>query len=321
MNLRIKIIVVAFVLCAAAGCGVSPGPAKGPAKQHVPAAVPGQSQRVIKQVIPDVWRVGGTSWGSKDFATLSLKGDSNVYLVRLKNGLVLVDCATIKSMPIIEENIRLAGFEANQVSDLMLSHSHADHTEAASLWRKRYGLRTHLSEIGAIFMDRDDSSLLGYVGGDYPLKYAPFVVDHRVRDGEVFQVAGTTVTATYVPGHTLDSTLFTLELNGQIIGISGDFVFGPADWNKAGGGLGAMRTLWKASLRDYRDSLKRVLEMEIDVLLPGHGRIIAGRENVRKELTTALATIENLLATEKIYIFGMHKPQLKRWMKANGLEH
>ncbi len=316
MNLRIKIIVAITLLCAAAGCGVG----HGPVKEHVPAAKSGDSQRVIKEVIPDVWRIGGTSWGSKDFATLSAKGDSNVYLIQLKNGLILVDCATIKSMPIIEDNIRLAGFEPDQISEMLLPHSHADHTEAARAWRKRYGLRTHLSEVGAIFMDRDDSSLLGFVGGDYPLKYAPFVVDHRVRDGEVFGVAGTEVAATYVPGHTMDSTLFTLELNGQIIGVSGDFVFGPAEWNKGGGGIGAMRTLWKASLRDYRDSLKNVLQMEIDVLLPGHGRIIAGRENVRKELTTALATIENLIATEKIYIFGMHKPQLKRWMKANGFD-
>jgi len=301
------------VLCVCvAGCGVGPSPVKGTAKQHVPAVRPGQSQNVITEVIPDVWRVGGSSWSVKGLANLSVKGDSNVYLVRLKNSLVLVDCATIKGMPIIEENIRLAGFEANHISDLLITHSHSDHTDAADLWRKRYGLRTHLNEIGAVFLDRGEPN---------PLSYSSFSVDHRVRDGEVFGVAGTKVTATYVPGHTLDSTLFTLELNGQKIGLSGDFVFGPADWNKEGGGLGAMRALWKSSLRDYRDSLKAVLKMEIDVLLPGHGRIIAGRENVRKELATALATIENLLATEKIYIFGVHKPQLKRWMKANGLGH
>jgi len=148
-----------------------------------------------------------------------------------------------------------------------------------------------------VFFDRKDSSLLGYVGG-------PFHVDHRVRDGEVFQVAGTVVTATFVPGHTLDSTLFTLKLNGQIVGFSGDLVFGPADWNEEGGGLGAMRTLWKSSLSDYRDSLKRVLEMKIDILLTGHGHIISGSDNVLKELTSALKTVERFLATPKIYVVG-----------------
>ncbi len=272
-------------------------------------------EKQTPQILPGVWRVGGSTWGIKDFPTVSAHGDSNVYLVRLREGLVLVDCATIKGMPIIEENIRRAGFDPDEISDLFIPHSHADHTEAAELWRTRYGLQTHLSEVGAIFLDREDSSLLGYVGGESPLSYAPFHVDHRVRDGEVFQVAGTVVTATFVPGHTLDSTLFTLKLNGQTVGFSGDLIFGPADWNEEGGGLGAMRTLWKSSLSDYRDSLKRVLEMKIDILLTGHGRIISGRDNVLKELTSALKTVERFLATPKIYVFGMHKPQLKVWME------
>ncbi|MFO7955756.1 MAG: MBL fold metallo-hydrolase, partial [Candidatus Brocadiia bacterium] len=207
---------------------------------------------------------------------------------RLPDGLVMVDCATIGSMPVIERNIRRAGFRPDDVTDLILSHSHADHTEAAELWRTRHGLRTHLNEIGAVLMDREVTSLLGYVGEGQPLECAPFHVDHRVRDGEAFDVAGVTMTATCVPGHTLDSTLFTFEMNGRTVGISGDFVFGPANWNKEGGGLGAMRNLWKASLPDNRGSLERVLEMEIDVLLPGHGAAIVGREEVRRNLELAL---------------------------------
>jgi len=269
------------------------------------------------QVLPGVWRVGGSTWGIKGFPAVSVQGDANVYVVQLSKGLVLVDCATVEGMPVIERNIRAAGFKPEQIGDILIPHSHADHTEAAELWRTRYNVRTHLSEVGAKFLDRRDSSLLGFVGGDSTMRYLPFRVDHRVKDAEVFEVAGTKVTATYVPGHTLDSTLFTLEHQGKIVGLSGDFVFGPADWNPEGGGLGAMRTLWKASLPDYRDSLNKVLAMKIDVLLPGHGRIINGADNVRKELRTALAAIERFLATPKIYVFGMHKPELAPWLAKN----
>ncbi|MFO7958350.1 MAG: hypothetical protein R6X33_14785, partial [Candidatus Brocadiia bacterium] len=91
----------------------------------------------------------------------------------------------------------------------------------------------------------------------------------------------------------------------------------PANWNKEGGGLGAMRNLWKASLPDNRGSLERVLEMEIDVLLPGHGAAIVGREEVRRNLELALEALERFLDTPKIYVFGMHKPRLDPWFKEN----
>jgi glyoxylase-like metal-dependent hydrolase (beta-lactamase superfamily II) len=285
------------------------GPAPDAGAEGEPPSEP------LAPVLPGVWRVGGAKWGVEELEVVSAKGDSNVYLLRLPDGLVMVDCATIGSVPAIERNIHRAGFEPDDVTDLILSHSHADHTEAAELWRTRYGLRTHLNEIGAVFMDREDTSLLGYVGEGQHLEYAPFHVDHRVRDGEVFDVAGVTMAATCVPGHTLDSTLFTFEINGRTVGISGDFVFGPANWNKEGGGLGAMRNLWKASLPDYRDSLERVLEMDIDVLLPGHGAAIVGREAVRRNLELALETIERFLDTPQIYVFGMHKPRLEPWLK------
>ena len=271
----------------------------------------------VDEVLPGVWRVGGSTWGIKGFPTVSAHQDANVYVMQVPQGLLLVDCATVEGMPLVERNIRSAGFAPEKIGDLIIPHSHADHTEAAELWRTRYAVKTHLSEIAAEHLDRKDSSLLGYVGGDSRLRYIPFKVDHRVKDGEVFEAAGTKIAATFVPGHTLDSTLFTLEHHGKVIGLSGDFVFGPADWNPEGGGLGSMQPLWKASLSDYRDSLKKVLGLKIDVLLPGHGRIISGRDTVQKELETALAAIERFLATPKIYVFGIHRPQFALWLKKN----
>lgn len=306
----LRLMTFAAVLVSAFGWMVfaqSPTPGVG--------AEGGPPSEPLAPVLPDVWRVGGAKWGVEELEVVSAKGDSNVYLLRLPDGLFMVDCATIGSMRVIEGNIRRAGFEPDDVTDLILTHSHADHTEAAQLWRTRHGLRTHLNEIGAVFMDRDDTSLLGHVGEGQPLEYAPFHVDHRVRDGEMFDVAGATMTAICVPGHTLDSTLFTFEMDGRSVGIGGDFVFGPSNWNKEGGGLGAMRNLWKASLPDYRDSLKSVLEMDIDVLLPGHGAVIVGREEVHRNLRLALETIERFLDTPKIYVFGMHKPRLGPWLK------
>ena len=61
--------------------------------------------------------------------------------------------------------------------------------------------------------------------------------------------------------------------------------------------------------------------MKIDILLTGHGHIISGSDNVLKELTSALKTVERFLATPKIYVFGMHKPQLKVWIRKNDMNN
>ena len=51
------------------------------------------------EVLPGVWRVGGTTWGIKGFPTISVKGDSNVYLIQLPKGMMLLDCGTVDGMP------------------------------------------------------------------------------------------------------------------------------------------------------------------------------------------------------------------------------
>jgi glyoxylase-like metal-dependent hydrolase (beta-lactamase superfamily II) len=232
----------------------------------------------------------------KAHPALSAEKDCNAYLVRLKDGPVLVDCGTPVGSAAIKANIRKAGFDPGGITDLMLTHSHDDHAGAAFAWQRDYGIRIHLGETGAEHLERGDKRLLG---GEYD----SFEVDHRVRDNEEFQVAGSVVRATSAPGHTPDCVLYTCELDGRFVGFSGDVCFAPADWDPMPGIVGTLGAPWKSNLTDYRESLKRMLRIEMDVLLPGHGFIVTGKEAVHKTVAAALATIEGFLATPKIYAF------------------
>lgn len=256
---------------------------------------------MIEKCLPRVWRVGGGSWNMKSRPALSDEKDCNVYLVQGGSKPLLVDCGTLKGMPTIENNIWEIGLEPTEITDLLLTHCHADHSEAAESWRIQHGVRTHLSVVGAEHLDRGDKCLLG--GNEFP----SFGVDHRVNNEEAFEAAGITVKAMAAPGHGPECTLYHMKLDGKNICFSGDVCFAPADWDPEPGIVGTLGAPWKSNLSDYRDSLKRMLRIKMDVLFPGHGLVMKGEEEVRDTVAAALQTIERFLATPKIYAFYLPK--------------
>lgn len=244
-----------------------------------------------ERILPDLWRVGGDSWGNT-VGQLSAEGDANVYLLLRDGGAALIDCATLAGREAIEANVREVGVEPCDIGHLVLSHSHFDHSQAAAEWQASYRLRTHLNATGAAFLRDGDHRLVGYQmhGPDY--SFTPFAVDHSIEDRERFDVAGMTVVAHFLPGHTPDSTLLLFEHAGHRIGICGDVAFG----EKADGvpALGFLSSLWQSNLDDYVESLELLASLPLDMLLPGHGPVVVGRPRVRAAVDAALATARAL---------------------------
>lgn len=242
-----------------------------------------------EELLPGLWRVGGGSWNGT-VPALSADADANVYVVRGSAGSVLVDCATPEGRPAIEANLRATGVELEELGDLLLTHSHWDHSQAARAWRTEHGLRTHLGAPGAEFLAGGDLRLVGAPlhGPDFP--FEPFAVDHAVADGERFELAGIAVEAHVLPGHTPDSTAFVFERAGVRVGLTGDIAFGP----KAGGlrALGFLCALWLSNVGDYVASLRRLEALELDLLVPGHGAALRGSDSVRRAIQVALGTAE-----------------------------
>jgi glyoxylase-like metal-dependent hydrolase (beta-lactamase superfamily II) len=244
-----------------------------------------------EQIGPRLWRVGGETWNGT-VTGMSAEGDANVYLLRGAGAHALIDCATDAGRPQIESNLRDAGVEPAGLSELLLTHSHWDHTQAAHHWQATYGLRTHLNAVGSAFLGRGDHRLVGSPlhGPEYPFR--PFTVDHPVEDGETFQIAGVSMTACFLPGHTPDSTLYTFVLDGTLVGVCGDIAFGR---NEVGThSLGLLSNLWQSDLDLYVSSLRRLAQLPIELLLPGHGAPVAGRNAVRAATEATLAVAERL---------------------------
>jgi len=210
--------------------------------------------------------------------------------VRGPSGTVLVDCGHLAGQVAVEANVRAAGVEPGELDELLLTHSHWDHTQAARAWQTQHGLQTHLNACGAEFLARGDLRLVGTPlhGSDFP--FEPFAVDHAVADGERFELAGIAVQAHWLPGHTPDSTAYVFEHAGVRVGVTGDVAFGA----KGGGlhALGFLCALWLSNINAYVASLQRLDALELELLLPGHGEVLHGRETVRDAIRRASATAE-----------------------------
>jgi metallo-beta-lactamase class B len=249
-------------------------------------------------ILSSVWRVGGGSW-SGTVPPLSAEADGNVYLLELDGAGVLVDCGTRAGFRAIRDNLRSIGRAPETVTDVLLSHSHWDHTDGAAAWQGQDRSPTiHLNSVGAIFLARGDHRLVGHQLRPLPHGFEPFRVDHRVRDGEQFALGSAAVEAYFLPGHTPDSTLYTFELESQVIGVCGDIAFGPTADN--GVVLGQLCTLWLSNLDHYVESLRRLAGIPLDVLLPGHGDVVIGRTAVAGAVGAALELAASLAADVRI---------------------
>jgi glyoxylase-like metal-dependent hydrolase (beta-lactamase superfamily II) len=90
----------------------------------------------------------------------------------------------------------------------------------------------------------------------------------EIRDGQIFQVEGATLTAVATPGHTSDHTSFYSKEESAL--FSGDCI------------LGQGSTVFE-SLKDYMESLQRLKTLAPKKIYPGHGPVVEnGTEKIEE---------------------------------------
>jgi len=94
----------------------------------------------------------------------------------------------------------------------------------------------------------------------------PASVEERVRDGDIVQVGNYSLEVIHTPGHTPGSICLFTEIDEKTILFSGDMV-------SAGGKLGFINGPG-FKLEDWKNSLKRLLDFDIDAMFPGHGTFL-----------------------------------------------
>ena len=216
------------------------------------------------RITQSMYLVGDTPMG------ITGGGDCHVYLVKGPSGLFLIDSGNGYDTGGLIASIETEGFDPKDISHILLTHHHTDHARGAKALRDRFGCRVWISgNTGKYMLEEgtdeelwvNDAKRCGLYAPDYVYIHCP--VDHAVRDGEEFDIAGLHILALNITGHSPDSVCYVMTLDGRRCMFNGDSFF-------MGGVLGLLNYPG-SDLHEYHRSLPRLRDMGIDALLPGHG--------------------------------------------------
>lgn len=197
---------------------------------------------------------------------------SNCYLLQAEEELILIDTGAPSYTDSMLWEVKNAGLDPDRITRIINTHCHADHIGGNSLLKEKFnpGLFAHLLDAPHI-QKPDEYTARSMVEGELRgTKVTPI--------DEGFRIDGTNFKALHTPGHTLGS-LCLYDPAAEIL-ISGDTVFAQ--------GFG--RTdLPGGNMSNLQASLKKLSELDVRLLLPGHGEHLERRGD--EAITQALELV------------------------------
>ena len=195
---------------------------------------------------------------------ISCQWDCHVYALRAPGGVVLIDAGSGMAHDALLGNLRQE-FGTDEIAGLVLTHTHPDHANGAS----RFACDVYAPAASKGILEDADEERSGLAGGHrrgaYPMEMRMEAcrVHRALEHGESFTVAGQTLQAIHVTGHSEDSFCYVTEMECGRALFCGDAVF-------YGGVLGLINAPG-SSMDSYRTHLGRLRGLDVDCLFPGHG--------------------------------------------------
>jgi hydroxyacylglutathione hydrolase len=223
----------------------------------------------MKQIADGVYFVPGQD---------ELIPDSHAYVLgkAFTSDLSLIDGGLMGKGAYKVRSIKNLGIKLSHIKRVIMTHTHLDHIGCLHEIRKEIPhaeLWVHANE--AKPLEQGDERCVygmemfkGMCQVQYGLEPGAFSlrVDRKLEGGEDLEIGGMAWEVLYIPGHSPGSVgLYNRE---RKILIPGDVVY--ADY-----AIGRF-DLHGASGAQHRDSLMRLAALEVDILLPGHNRVVEG---------------------------------------------
>jgi hydroxyacylglutathione hydrolase len=204
--------------------------------------------------------------------------DSHAYVIGKPSSgdLSLVDAGLMGKGNYKVKSIEKMGIRLEDVKRVIMTHTHLDHIGCLGEIRKKLPwaeLWVHTKE--AEPLEQGDERTVygmdmfrGMCQMQYRLKTGDFTfkVDQKLNGEEKLEIGGMLWEVLHIPGHSAGS--IALYQRAQKILIPGDVVY-------ADHAIGRF-DLHGANASALKHSLMRLAEMEVDILLPGHNRIVKG---------------------------------------------
>lgn len=192
----------------------------------------------------------------------------SVYLVNTHSheGLVLIDCGmNINQI----KNIKEFNLDPMDIKHCIITHNHIDHIAACYQLKKLVKeIRFYAHELDAKAIEEkgyDDLTAASWYG----VSYKPVKLDRKFKkEKEELEIGSLKFHIIHTPGHTPGSISVFLEVKDKKI-LFGQDIHGPfsKDFN--------------SDLEDYQKSMKKLLDLEADMLCEGHFGIFEPAERVR----------------------------------------
>jgi len=202
--------------------------------------------------------------------------DSHVYVIGNEGDYSIIDAGLMGKGGYKLKSIEKMGIPSKDIKRVIMTHTHLDHIGCLNEIRRQMDwleLWVHENEAGPL-EEGDERAVYGMdmFKGMCQMQYGlksgdfKFKVDRKLKGGETLKLGGMDWEVIHIPGHSAGS--IALYYRPEKVLIPGDTVY--ADFS-----IGRF-DLHGAEAKALNDSLLRLAELEVDVLLPGHNRIVKG---------------------------------------------
>jgi glyoxylase-like metal-dependent hydrolase (beta-lactamase superfamily II) len=212
------------------------------------------------RILSNLWQVGGPGFSSPE--------DAAIYLVRFGDKGALIDAGCGNGHEALTSNISRCIPETVAIEYLLVTHCHYDHTGGAEAVRNAYGCRIVAHALDAVYLESGDSQVTA--ASWYGADMRPLSVDIKITgDAQSISIGEGHVAAYHWPGHSPGSLVYTTKMEDKTV-LFGQDVHGPLD---------------PSLLSDpeaYQTSLKKLLELDADILCEGHFGVYHGKRAVQR---------------------------------------
>jgi glyoxylase-like metal-dependent hydrolase (beta-lactamase superfamily II) len=221
------------------------------------------------QILPGVYLINGAPYGRHHNGYLVNKGNATIIIdsgdlspLGVGNGTALAPSC----LPELDHNAGRWGFRLEDATHLFVTHAHFDHASHAAALQRR-GLKIVASPEAAEAMAAGDERCIGYA---HHRVFEACQADVVLRDGEELDVGELTVRCIAAPGHSEDSVIYDIELEGDRCWFVGDVLATTDTYS----GL-QVQPPWPGSpgfdRQTYLETASKLLSFRCDHLMPGHG--------------------------------------------------
>lgn len=202
--------------------------------------------------------------------------DSHVYIIGKPetNDLTMVDTGLAGKSAHKLNAIEQLGISLSTIKRIIMTHTHIDHISCLHEFKEEIpGIELWVHTLEADLIEKGDEMCVygmdefkSMCQAQYNLKDGlfKFKVDRKLNDGDILEAGGMSWEIIHIPGHSSGSiALYNKELKALIPGdvVYADYAIGRFD-------------LYGADPVQHMESLNRLAELEVDILLPGHNRIM-----------------------------------------------